>query len=210
MYIDCSQFPSRELYKVLIGCVVPRPIAWISTADKDGLLNLAPFSFYNALSASPPILGIGIGSRTVTGDDGKPAPSPKDTLKNIRDTEEFVVNVVSKELVEKMVRTSGEYGPDVSEFKEVDIACAASSLVKPPRVAEAKIAMECVLHQIVDLGGSNLVLGKIVCIHLSDQVYNNGEIDLLSLSAVGRLSADSYCDTTSLFEISRPVLDSTR
>ena len=209
MLIDCSQFPARDLYKVLIGSVVPRPIAWVSTANNEGVLNLAPFSFFNAFAASPPILGIGIGSRTVTARDGTLERTPKDTFINIRDTEEFVVNVVSKELVEKMVLTSGEYEPDVSEFKEVDIACAESTLIKPPRVADAKIAMECVLHQIVNLSGSaNLVLGKIVCIHVSDAVYKDGEIDLIALAAVGRLSGDAYCDTSSLFEIERPVVNS--
>lgn len=200
MLIDCSKASPQELYRILLGSVVPRPIAWVSTISETGVLNLAPFSFYNAFSANPPILGIGIGSRRLP--DG--STEPKDSFKNIESRGEFVVNVVSRPLAEKMNLTSGEYEPSVNEFEVAGLTPAASTMVAPPRVEEALIAMECRLFQVVPLGGSNLVLGKIVCIHTIDEVWKQGDIDLERLEPVGRLNGSSYCDTSVRFEMPRP------
>lgn len=200
MLIDCSKASPQELYRILLGAVVPRPIAWVSTISETGVPNLAPFSFYNAFSANPPILGIGIGSRRLP--DGTMAP--KDSFKNIESRGEFVVNVVSRPLAEKMNLTSGEYEPSVNEFEVAGLTPAASTMVLPPRVEEALIAMECRLFQVVPLGGSNLVLGKIVCIHTINEVWKQGEIDLERLEPVGRLNGSSYCETSVRFEMPRP------
>lgn len=204
MLIDCNEADSTELYKVLLGCVVPRPIAWVSSQSESGVLNLAPFSFFNAFSADPPIIGLGIGMKRRKQDDGTSAIVPKDTLANIVETEEFVVNVVSLPLAEKMNRSSGEYEPSINEFEQAGLTTIQSKLVKPPRVAESNVSMECRLFQRIPLPRSNIILGRIVCIHVKDEVWTGDAIDHNALQAVGRLGGSAYCKTDSTFEMPRP------
>lgn len=204
MFIDCDKTSSLELYQILLGSVVPRPIAWVSSQNEAGVLNLAPFSFFNAFSADPPIIGIGIGMKRRTEPDGSTKFVHKDTLSNILATKEFVVNVVSRSLAEKMNQSSGEYPESVSEFDKVGLTAAPSQMIKPPRVVESKISMECRLYQHIDLGKSGLVLGQIVCFHVADEVWKEGSVDIEALQPIGRLSGTAYCEVNTIFDLARP------
>jgi flavin reductase (DIM6/NTAB) family NADH-FMN oxidoreductase RutF len=204
LIIDCHELKPKQLYQILIGSVLPRPIAWVSTKSKDGVNNLAPFSFFNIFSMAPPILGFAPGLKHA--DPGSVRP-PKDTLRNIIDTLEFVVNTVSLNLAEKMNQTSGEYPHNVSEFEAAGLTPVASQLVKPPRVGECLISMECKLFQAIKLGDSTLILGEILSIHLDESVLTeDGLINLDILQPIGRLGGDGYSTVADRFEILRPRL----
>ncbi len=155
MIINPAEHDPRDVYKILIGSIVPRPIAFVSTLSTEGVRNLAPFSFFNAVCAAPPVISISISYRA----------AEKDTLRNIRETREFVVNIVSDEFSEQMNLTSGEYAPEVDEFEVSGLTPVASELVRPPRVKESRVQMECRLHQIVPVSdrpmGATLVLGQV-------------------------------------------------
>ncbi len=207
MIVDVGQIDSESLYKILIGSILPRPIAWVSTVSKERVSNLAPFSFFTVASADPPILCFSPANKEAS-IDGEVVAVPKDTLSNIRQTEEFVVNIVSRQLAEKMVQSSGEYPSAVSEFDAVGLTPLASRMVSAPRVGESLINIECRLYQILEFGhhpgAGNLVLGRILCIHLDESVYKNGKVDLDILQPVGRLGGNQYCPVSERFEISRP------
>lgn len=198
MLVNCDEASPERVYRILTGAIVPRPIAWVSTNNNNGVVNLAPFSFFNAFCASPPVVGFACGY--------KPGSIAKDTLRNVKETGECVINVVSSRLAEQMNLTSGEYDADVSEFDAAKIVSLASHLVTPPRVAEAPVSFECKLHQLVELGGSCLVLSRIVCIHIDDRVLNNGQIDPALLDAVGRLGGELYTTTRDRFAMARPKI----
>jgi len=208
MIVKTSELDQKEIYKLLIGSVVPRPIAWVSTINADNITNLAPFSYFTVASSYPPVLCFSPGLK---GDlrDGEVVAVPKDTLRNIEETKEFVVNIVSANLAEQMNNTSAEYAPSVSEFERSGLTEAASSMVRPPRVGEALISMECRLNQIVRLGtapgAGNLVLGDVLCFHIDDSIYKAGHIDIHALNPIGRLSGNSYCRVVEqIFELRRP------
>lgn len=209
MILDLEKTAPDTIYKLLIGSVLPRPIAWVSTVDRDGVFNLAPFSFFTVASANPPVLCFAPGAKEIVV-DGQEQLVAKDTLTNVRQTEEFVVNIVSQSLAERMVQTSGEYPADVDEFKATGLTAVPSQMVAPPRVGESLINMECKLHQIVEFGPSPsagaLVLGRIVCMHLDDNVYKNGRVDLDVLQPIGRMSGSLYCRTADRFELRRPII----
>lgn len=205
MLIDCDENnESDDIYAVLLGCVAPRPIAWVSSQSKSGVLNLAPFSFFNAFSAEPPIIGLGIGMKRKKMEDGTKSLVPKDTLANIIETEEFVVNVVSLHLAEKMNKSSAEFDSSISEFEQTELTPEPSKLIKPPRVKEAMVSMECRLFQRIELPHSNIVLGRVVCIHLKDEVWDGNGIVHDILNPIGRLGGSAYCRTDSTFEMQRP------
>lgn len=209
MIIDTAEANPETLYKILTGSILPRPIAWVSTIDKEGQPNLAPFSFFTVASCNPPILCFAPANKPTMDDEGKGVP--KDTLRNIRQTGEFVVNIVSRELSEKMTQTSGEYAVGINEFNAAGLTAVASDTVRPPRVGESLINMECRLHQILEFGGhpgaGNLVLGQLLRIHLNDSVYKNGKIDLGALNPIGRLSGNLYCTVKDRFEMLRPQVE---
>ncbi len=204
MIINCSETSPNRIYKILISSVVPRPIAWVSTISNLDIPNLAPFSFFNAFCANPAILGFACGYKQ--GANGEMIP--KDTLRNIRENNEFVVNIVSRRLVEKMNQTSGEYDAGISEFDAADIRAASSYMVRPARVADALINMECRLFQFVELGGSCLILGEIMCFHLDESVLPaiDGGIDLSVLDPIGRLGGELYTTVSDRFALARPKL----
>ena len=199
MQITPSTFPNFN--RVLTGVVVPRPIAFVSSVSEDGVVNLAPFSFFNAVAYSPPTVVLGISRQA----DWK----EKDTLANIEATGEFVVNVVSDEIAEAMNATAAEFPADVDEFEISGLTPAPSDIVRPPRVAESPVNMECRLDQVVPIGdpqtGNALVIGHIVSMRVRDDIIEGHRINHDNLKPVGRLAGNMYCDTHNTYELVRPV-----
>ncbi len=199
MKLDPQTF--GNFYRVLTGVVVPRPIALVSSVDDNGILNLAPFSFFNAVASEPP---------TIVFSCNRHAPNkPKDTLANIEQNGEFVVNVVVDEIAEAMNRTAAEYPAEVSEFDVAGLTPAPSEIVKPPRVAESPVNMECRLDRVISLGSPGhehgLVLGEIVLMHVRDDIIDGHRINHHLLKPTGRLAGSMYCHTTDVYEMARPV-----
>lgn len=201
MVIDPEAAGAQNIYKLLIGSVVPRPIAFVSTVSIDGVPNLAPFSFFTVASANPPVVVfcpiVPAAGRTC-----------KDTLRNVDETREFVVNIVSDDFAEKMNATSGDYPPEVDEFAISGLTPLPSDLVRPPRVAESRVHMECRLTQIVrvsdkPLGGS-LVMGEVLRLHIADDIVEDFRIDPDKLAAIGRMGGAAYARTTDRFSMERP------
>jgi flavin reductase (DIM6/NTAB) family NADH-FMN oxidoreductase RutF len=212
MIVSPSDLAHKDLYSILLNSVAPRPIAWVSTMSLSGHPNLAPFSFFNAVCVDPPLLAFAPGlrqpqqSEASRGEAGR--GEPKDTLRNIRETGEFVVNVVTYELAEAMNSTSGEYDPSVNEFELARVTPQASTIVRPARVAESPVSFECELHQILDFSpaptSSSLVIGQIVSIHISDAHLKDGKLDRNSLDMIGRMGGIQYTRTTQRFDMVRP------
>lgn len=205
MIINPKDQTFKENYKLLIGSIVPRPIAFVSTISPDGIPNIAPFSFFNGVCSNPPTIAFAPARRSFD-------LRPKDTLINIQKTKEFVVNIPGEPLVEKMVATAPEFDPEVNEFDVADLTQAPSEIIAPPRLKEAKISFECTLNQIVEIGdgtaGSGfLVLGTIVLFHIDDGLYENGKISLEKLQPVGRLGGNRYCriKENETFEVIRKI-----
>ncbi|QSW98604.1 flavin reductase family protein [Haloterrigena alkaliphila] len=184
-----------SLYRVLSSAVVPRPIAWVSTRSDEGVDNLAPYSFFTVASVDPPVLLFA----PVDGADGL-----KDTPRNARETGEFVVNIVTDGLEEAMNETSATLPADESEFDHAGIERADSTVVDAPRVADAEIAFECSLRDLLDVGGSTLVLGDVEYVHLDESVTTDGKIDVNEVDAVGRLAGSLYTRTADRFSLERP------
>ena len=207
MIVNPSDLSHSELYSIILNSVAPRPIAWVSTTNSSGQLNLAPFSFFNAVCVDPPLLAFAAGLRRPKEPESAQGEA-KDTLRNIRDTGEFVVNVVTYELAQAMNATSGEYDASVNEFELAKVTPQASTVVRPPRVAESPVAFECRLHQILDFSsaptGSSLVIGRIISIHMHDSNLKDGVLDRNSLDLIGRMGGIQYTRTTERFEMVRP------
>ena len=201
---DPATADPAEIYSLLVGVVVPRPIAFVSSLSANGVANLAPFSFFNAGGAHPPSL---VFSPVTSG-----AGRDKDTLNNIRATREYVVHIAPWGLREKMNQSSADYAPEVDEFVEAGFTKVASKKVTPWRVAECPVAMECRLFQIVEHGSgplrANYVIGEVVYMHVRESLFVNGRIDAVALDAIGRLGGPMYTHVTkeSLFNLARPVL----
>jgi flavin reductase (DIM6/NTAB) family NADH-FMN oxidoreductase RutF len=201
MLIDVSHSNPRVVYGTLIGVVTPRPIAWITTIDQEGRVNLAPFSFFNAVGANPPMVVFSAGFQR----DG----SKKDTLSNVEATGEFVVNAAVADRAKEVNLTSKVLPPGHSEAELAGLTLTPSRKVKPPGVAESPVHLECVVRQVIALGkgpgAGNLVLGEVVLIDVADGVLDEqGRVDPRKLRTIGRLGADYYCHTSDLFEMKRP------
>lgn len=203
MHIDPAGMPWNDVYKYLIGAVLPRPIAFVSTVDGEGRTNLAPFSFFTVVAANPPTICFSAMRR---GSDG----AKKDTLRNIEETKEFVVNIVSEGIVPQMNQTAGEYPHGVSEFDQSGLTPVASLKVKAPRVGESLVNFECRLTQIVEIGGDEagagaLILGEVIALHVDESVQREGKvgIDTAALQPVGRLAGSDYVRVTDTFELER-------
>ncbi len=195
MIIDPDNLDSKSVYKLLIGAVVPRPIAWTSTTSADGVSNLAPFSFFTVASRQPPTLCISVGPRT------DEEPGSKDTLANIEATGEFVVNIVSVPLSNAMHESSANHPPEADEFEKASLTPAPCEVVKAPRVGEAGVSMECVLDRVLEVGSDHLVLGRMVRFHIRDELYaENGRIDVAKLQPLGRLAGD-YTKIETIFDL---------
>jgi flavin reductase (DIM6/NTAB) family NADH-FMN oxidoreductase RutF len=202
MIIRPEDVNARDLYKLLIGTVVPRPIAWVSSLSAEGVANLAPYSFFNAVSADPPVVCFAP-SRKVAGDQRK------DTLRNIEATGEFVVNLVHEDLAAAMNLTAAEVGPEVSEFELASLEMEEATMVKVPMVKLAPAKMECRLKQVIPMGdrptSGMLVLGDVVCFHYAEGLVENYRVDPDRLLAVGRMGGMSYARTRDRFELVRPT-----
>ena len=196
MEIDPDEVPS--LYRTLAGAVVPRPIAWVSTTSPQGVGNLAPYSFFNVVALDPPVVMF------APSDDPDAPEGLKDTPRNVRATEEFVVNVVTESVAEAMNATSATLPAGESEFDHAGVTRADSRVVAPPRVAESPVAFECSLYEMLDVGGSTMVLGEVEWVHLDDAVTTDGKMDVEKLDAVGRLSGSLYATIENQFSMERP------
>ena len=201
MIINPAEHDYRDIYKLMVGAIVPRPIAFVSTVSAEGVRNLAPFSFFTGISANPPVICF---SPMVRGSDG----ARKDTLHNVEAVKEFVVNVVSEEFAEQMNICSTEFPPEVDEFDRSGLTPTASDLVQPPRVRESHISMECRLVQIVEVSakhlGGSLVIGEVLRFHVDDALIDGYKIDPAKLHAVGRMGGPTYARTTDRFDMARP------
>ena len=200
MRIDPNNFEGFN--RVLTGVVVPRPIAFVSSISPDGVVNLAPFSFFNAIAYHPATIVLGI-SRSA-------GWKAKDTLANIEATNEFVVNVVVDEIAEAMNSTAAEFPASVDEFDISGLTPLPSEAVTPPRVAESPVNMECRLNRVVDIGAGKahaLVIGEIELMHIRDDIIDGHRINHQRLKPVGRLAGNMYCNTHDVYEMVRPAYD---
>lgn len=202
MDIDPDLLSPHERYLLMTSAIQPRPIAWVSTIDADGIRNLAPFSFFTGITHAPMTLAF-CPARTDTG-------RKKDTLRNILATREFVVNIATEANAEKVVQTSFEYEPGEDEFEAVGLTPEASTIVSAPRVAESPVVFECSLHSIVEISegpdGGTLVIGTIVGGRIDNSILENGRLQHGALKAIGRLEGAWYTRIAETFEIPRPRL----
>ncbi len=197
--IDGDRLNTETAYRLLVGCVVPRPVAWVTTIDEHGRVNAAPFSSYNYVATSPPMLAINVARRPGSG-------AVKDTPLNIERSGEFVVNVATEHNMELMHRSAHEFPPEVSEIEALGIPTLPSVHVRPPRIAISPVQMECRLDRIVPLGrGINtLFIGEVIAFHLSDQVFDGSRVDAAKLRPIARLGGPYYAGLGELFH--RPML----
>jgi len=192
----------QEKYKLLIGGVVPRPIAWVTSRSAGGVLNAAPFSYFNVACIDPMMISIAVARR--------PGSVMKDTARNIQETGEFVVNMVDIHNVDLVNQTSADYPAEISEVEELGLTPVPSKAVRVPRLNESRIHFECRLHQIVTLGepaASDLIIGEVVHVHVDDELYFDGKIDIAKLQPVSRLAGLSYGTIGERFDRPRPVYE---
>jgi flavin reductase (DIM6/NTAB) family NADH-FMN oxidoreductase RutF len=195
MQIDPSLQTKADNYKLITNLVVPRPIAWVTSVDPTGLVNLAPFSFFNAVGADPLYVVIGIGRR----DDG----TPKDTARNIEVSRAFVVNLVTEDLVDAMNISATDFPPDQSELQPANLEVLPSAKVTPPRLAQTQVSLECKLHSAQPLGANTLFIGEVVMFHVADHLLRPN-MHIEAFAPIGRLGSPSvYCRTTDRFELPR-------
>jgi flavin reductase (DIM6/NTAB) family NADH-FMN oxidoreductase RutF len=201
MIIDPKTATYKERHKLMVGSIVPRPIAFVSTISSDGTRNLAPFSYFTAVAADPPTICFAAGRRSSDGER-------KDTLGNIQATKEFVVNVVTEAMGAAMNETAAEFPPGVDEFKVTGLTPASCRVVRPPRVKESPINLECKLYEIVSIGptkagGGSLVIGEIVMFHVANELYENGQINIQELNPLGRLAGTEYTTLGQIISMKR-------
>jgi flavin reductase (DIM6/NTAB) family NADH-FMN oxidoreductase RutF len=199
MELDLTGPLREDAYMILAGLVTPRPIALTTTVDLDGRVNAAPFSFFNVLGDSPPIVGLCPGDR---------APGiPKDTARNIRLTHEFVVNLVDESIALPMNHCAASLPPGVNELEGTGLTMVPSSVVKPPRIAEAPASLECRSHSIIEIGENRLIIGEVLRVHVRDGVFDPETwlVNPGTYAPIGRMQAPHwYCRTTDMFELRRP------
>ncbi|AIG28130.1 MULTISPECIES: flavin reductase family protein [Brevibacillus] len=202
MELRISELERQEKYKLLIGGIIPRPIAWVTSHNPAGVVNAAPFSYFNVACIDPMMISIAV-SR-------KPGQVMKDTARNISETKEFVVNTVDVHNVALVNETSADFPADQSEVEALGLDLTPSQAIKVPRLALSRIHFECKLHQIVTLGepaASDLIIGEVVHVHIDDSMYFNGKIDAEKFAPVSRLAGHTYATLGELFDHPRPVYD---
>ncbi|MGD8189748.1 flavin reductase family protein [Brevibacillus ginsengisoli] len=200
MEIEIGKIERQDKYKLLIGCVVPRPIAWITSLNESGVVNVAPFSYFNVACIDPMMISVSVAR--------KPNQVMKDTAHNIAATGEFVVNMVDASNVEAVNQSSADYPAGVSEMEEIGLTPVSSHMVKPPRLKESRVHFECRLHQIVTLGdpaASDLIIGEVVHVHVDDALYSQGKIDIVQFAPISRLAGHTYGTIGETFDIPRPI-----
>ncbi len=199
---DPANHSPNDIYKLMVGSIVPRPIALVSSVDESGVRNLAPFSYFTACSSNPPVVVFCPILRPTP-------PTAKDTLRNILATREFVVNIVSEDFAKGMNATAASVSPEVDEFDLSGLTPIASELIKPARVGESHIHMECRLLQVVQVsdkpGGGTLVLGEVLRFHIRQDMVENFRIDPDKLNAIGRMAGSTYVRTSDRFDLERPL-----
>ena len=201
MKFDPESMKRQAVTSLMLGCVTPRPIAFVSTIGENGIYNVAPFSLFSLLALQPVLAGFSVGRRR---DGGK-----KDTLANIEFSGDFVINVVTEAISGPMNQAAGDYPSHIDEFKEAGLTPVPSDLVRPPRVAESPIHLECRLTQIMEFSDvSHFVIGQVLRVHVQDDMMVDDVIQPERVKAVGRLGAHFYCRTEGLFEMKRPVVTS--
>ncbi len=199
--IDPSNASERDNYKFLIGSIIPRPIAFVTSISKEGTLNGAPFSYFNIVSSNPPLISISVQRK-----DGE----MKDTARNIIEGKEFVVHIVDESNVEKINMTAASLPPNESEIESAELTPVESKNISVPGIKESKIRFECILEHSIELGGqedlpgSDLLIGKVVQFHIDEDLYSNGRINQEKLGAVSRLAGNYYAKIGDVFEIERP------
>jgi flavin reductase (DIM6/NTAB) family NADH-FMN oxidoreductase RutF len=198
MILDPQALSRGALYQWMIAAIVPRPIAFVSTVGATGRTNLAPFSFFSGVSSQPPLLSIAINRR---------AGGPKDTVRNLRETGDFVVNVATEALFERMVQTSGDWPQEVSEFELTGLTAVPSDLVRAPRLGESPVSFECRLHREFELDDTSLVIGEIVRGHVKEEVISEGRLDAEKLRPIARLGADGYTTLGRVLRLARPKVE---
>jgi flavin reductase (DIM6/NTAB) family NADH-FMN oxidoreductase RutF len=199
--IDPKKQSFKENYKLMIGSILPRPIAFVSTISQDGIYNLAPFSFFTGITSEPPTICF---SPTRRGTDGE----IKDTLVNIKATGEFVINIVNESIVKQMNETATEFPPEVDEFLQSGLTAVPAEIVSAPLVKESPISFECKRLQVLEIGkaqagGGFLVIGEIVMFHIKDSLLENGRINTELLNPVGRLAGAEYTKLGQRFTLQR-------
>jgi flavin reductase (DIM6/NTAB) family NADH-FMN oxidoreductase RutF len=200
MKIVPGELTKMEAHALMMSAIVPRPIAFVSTIGENGIFNLAPYSSFSSAGVKPAFVSFIVGL--------KRSGQKKDTLLNIQFSKDFVINVVTENLAEAMNRTAAEYPPDVDEFKEAGLTAVSSDLVKAPRVAESPVSLECKLFQVLELPPSpdagHLIIGQVVLVHASDDLWTGKDIDITKLRSIGRLGGQLYCKVNDIFEMKRP------
>lgn len=189
MEIRPDTLPWQDAYKLLIGSVLPRPIAFVSTVNNEGVANVAPFSFFTAICADPMLVCF---APMIRGTDGE----KKDTLKNIESTKKFIINIVSEEICEQVNNAAADFPYGVDEFEQVGLTKIEGTTVNVPRVKESLVGLECELYELLHFGenkgAGSLVIGKVLNVHINDELYENGKINTEKLNPVGRLAGHSY------------------
>ena len=184
-----------ERYKLMLGSVIPRPVAFVASLNDQGKTNLAPFSNFMIVSSNTGLMAFSVGADR-PGDKGE-----KDTLRNIRQRGEYVINTVSHALASQVQSCAEVLPPDVSEAEQFGIRLVPSQMITKPRVADARVQFECRLHSINPVGDSNIVVGQVLCIHVEEAIVDNFKIDPRSYSPLGRIAGRSYCTLGELIEV---------
>ncbi|MCM3652268.1 flavin reductase family protein [Metabacillus litoralis] len=198
--IDPATNTERENYKLLIGSIIPRPIAFVTTSSRDGIVNGAPFSYFSIVSSNPPMISIAIQRKEGI---------QKDTARNINELKEFVIHIVDEQIVEKVNTTAANLPPEQSEIELVNLTQINSTKISVPGIKEAKIRMECILEKSLALGGSDepgcdLIIGRVVQFHVENDIYENGRINPSGLAAISRLAGQDYAHIGETFSLERP------
>jgi len=198
MILDPGAVSAVHFSRFMNSVILPRPIAFVTTVNAAGRVNAAPFSWYCGLASHPPLLGVSLSPR-----DG----GPKDTLRNVRETRELVVNVVTEAMAEQIVKASGDWPAEVDELALTGLTAVPSDLVRPPRVAESPVSLECRLEREIALGESRLVVGEILRAHVAEGVLTEGRVDVTKLRPLGRLGGEQYTRLGDLLRLPRPKVE---
>jgi len=198
MTIDPRTLSPRDAYNILVCAVVPRPIAFVTSMNSQHVVNAAPYSFFNALTGSPPLIMISVGRKN---------GQMKHTAENILHQKEFVVNLVTDELVHSMNISSADFPEGISEIEQAELTLIDSTVIRTPRIAASKVSCECVLHKHFEIGNgpTDLIIGEVVQFHIKEEVYSNGTIDQEKFKPIARMGGNYYSRSTDLFELERPT-----